>query len=163
MFSAPSSPSSPWYWHLPECVKHGVSDVWSEGGNFLNLMLTLSCPLLSWPWLSYGTIMQTGMWRGEHDEQGGEHFARFPESIPCSDNIPLELGNSRVEHNGGQLGSLCVTFLPASHHHPWPPSPTSDHTHPANMGTLSGSAGLGDVSLLVKSKYLYWHPPRHCF
>ena len=31
------------------------------GGNFLNLMLTLSCPLLSSPGLSYGAIMQTGM------------------------------------------------------------------------------------------------------
>ena len=31
----PLLPLLPWYWHLPECVKHGVSDVWCRGVIFL--------------------------------------------------------------------------------------------------------------------------------
>ena len=109
------------------------------GGNFLNLMLTLSCPLLSWPCLSYGTIMQTGMWRGSTTRENILQDLRSPVWYSPS-SVTFIVTRRRVENNGGQLASLCVTFL---HFSPSPP-PIPCH----NTGLWSHSGQYGDIVML---------------
>ena len=103
------------------------------GGNFPNLMLTLSCPLLSWPRLSYGVIMQTGMWR----ENTNILQDLQSQSWWYSPSLVTFIVTRRVENNGGQLASLCVTFLPSLDH---------------NTGLWSHSGQYGDIVKLSRTR-----------